>query len=210
MNTTLARLMDTDGAEADWAARHLAPAQAGESADPTLALVARARDGDSRAFEALYRAHSGRTYALCLRMTRSEAAAQDCLQETFIRAWRQLPNFEGRSRFSTWLHRIAVNQVLDQQRRERRHEGDEMDDQMLAAPTVPGASPEDLALERAIAGLPDGARNVLILAGLHGYSHEETGEMLGIAVGTSKAQLHRARRLLAERLGPAATGGTAS
>ena len=93
-----------------------------------------------------------------------------------------------------------MNEVLDQQRRDQRHDADDVDDLELAAPIQVGRSPEDIALERAIARLPEGARNVLVLSGLHGYSHEEIGEMLGIAVGTCKAQLHRARKLLAEWL----------
>lgn len=178
--------------------------------DAEAALVARAKDGDARAFEQLYRTHAGRTYALCLRMTGREANAQDCLQETFVKAWSQLPRFEGRSRFGTWLHRIAVNQVLDAQRRDQRHEGESLDDLELAAPVELGARTDELGLEKAIAGLPEGARNVLVLSGLHGYTHEETGAMLGIAVGTCKAQLHRARRLLAERLGHDLHGESAS
>ena len=165
-----------------------------------VAWVDRARQGDRRAFEALYRRHAGRTFALRLRMTGNEATAQDCLQEAFVKAWSKLDRFESRSRFGTWLHRIAVNEVLDQQRRDQRHDADDVDDMELAAPIQVGSRVEDIALERAIASLPDGARNVLVLSGLHGYSHEETGEMLGIAVGTCKAQLHRARKLLAERL----------
>ena len=160
-----------------------------------------ARDGDVRAFEALYARYSPRTYALCLRMTGNEATAQDCLQEAFVKAWTRIDRFEGRARFGTWLHRIAVNEVLDHQRREVRHQSDDVDDLEIAAPAQLGARGEDIPLERAIASLPEGARNVLVLAGLHGYTHEETGEMLGIAVGTCKAQLHRARKLLAERLG---------
>jgi RNA polymerase sigma-70 factor (ECF subfamily) len=137
---------------------------------------------------------------MCLRMTGNEATAQDCLQEAFVKAWSKLDRFESRSRFGTWLHRIAVNEVLDQQRRDARHETDDLEDVQVAAPLQLGSRAEDIALERAIATLPEGARNVLVLSGLHGYSHEETGAMLGIAVGTCKAQLHRARKLLSERL----------
>ena len=162
--------------------------------------IDRARNGDTRAFELLYRRHSPRTYALCLRMTGNDATAQDCLQEAFMKAWSKLSRFEERSRFGTWLHRIAVNEVLDHQRRETRHKADDIDDMELTAPAQMGARGEDIALERAISLLPEGARNVLILSGLYGYSHQETGQMLGIAVGTCKAQLHRARKLLSERL----------
>lgn len=164
------------------------------------ALVQRARNGDTHAFERLYREHSGRVYGLCLRMTRNEAAAEDCTQEAFINAWRALDRFETRSSLSTWLHRIAVNVVLARRRR----------------PALPVAAPgseepveiewaldtpiEEGEIEKAIAGLPDGARDVLVLSGIYGYSHGETAQMLGVAEGTCKAQLHRARKLLRERL----------
>ncbi|MEE4383858.1 MAG: sigma-70 family RNA polymerase sigma factor, partial [Pseudomonadales bacterium] len=171
-------------------------------ADAEAHQLARARDGDREAFEALYRRHAPRIHALCLRMTgRSEAMAQDCLQETFVKAWLRLPEFEARSRFSTWLHRIAVNEVLDQRRRAGNRPTEEIDEEAFAAPAEAGADVGDLALERAVAALPPRARDVLVLVGIHGHSHEEAGALLGIAAGTCKAQLHRARRLLAERLG---------
>lgn len=176
---------------------------AGSPDSEETAWIDRARKGDRQAFEALYRKYAGRTYAVCLRMTGNEATAQDCLQEAFVKAWSKLDRFESRSRFGTWLHRIAVNEVLDQQRRDARHETDDLEDVQVAAPVQIGSRTEDIALERAIASLPEGARNVLVLSGLHGYSHEETGAMLGIAVGTCKAQLHRARKLLSERLAEA-------
>ncbi|MEJ2513659.1 MAG: sigma-70 family RNA polymerase sigma factor [Gammaproteobacteria bacterium] len=171
------------------------------------ALVARARSGSVDAFEALYRRYSGRIHALCLRMTRSAMVAEDCVQETFVQAWQHLDRFEGRSAFGTWLHRIAVNRVLSVQRAESRRPamlvavGEDGDDPWGAAPgaTDPGT---DMDLERAIASLPDGARNVFVLQAVCGFSHEETARMLGIAVGTCKAQLHRARKLLEERLEP--------
>lgn len=168
-------------------------------------LVARARGGDLSAFEALYRRHAGRINALCLRMTGSHALAEDCVQEAFVQAWRHLDRFEGRSAFTTWLHRIAVNRVLTVQRSESRRPGgfdvsdEDNPDPWGADPgeTDPG---KDMDLERAIASLPDGARNVFVLHAVCGYSHQEAADMLGVAVGTCKAQLHRARRLLSERL----------
>lgn len=168
-------------------------------------LVMRARAGDIAAFEALYRRYAGRIHGLCLRMTGSPPAAEDCVQETFVQAWQNLGRFEGRSAFGTWLHRIAVNRVLSTQRAEKRRPvmlvaaGEDGEDPWGAAPgaTDPGT---DVDLERAIASLPDGARNVFVLQAVCGYTHEETAGMLGVAVGTCKAQLHRARRLLGERL----------
>jgi RNA polymerase sigma-70 factor (ECF subfamily) len=167
-------------------------------------LVRRARVGDLASFEALYRRHQGRIYALCLRMSGSRDRAEDCVQEAFVQAWRRLPDFEGRSAFGTWLHRIAVNQVLTLQRKEGRSPDflEIVDDRTAPGEDRPGPRDAGLAmdLEQAIESLPDGARNVFVLNAVHGYSHIETAEMLGVAVGTCKAQLHRARRLLAERL----------
>ena len=167
-------------------------------------LVAEAVGGSTPAFEALYRRHAGRVHALCLRMTGHVATAEDCTQEAFIQAWRHLPRFETRSAFGTWLHRIAVNAVLQQARRQHEVLGSadtverEVAD-VLGDPssTDPGRTRD---LEAAIASLPPGARHVLVLVGLYGHSHEEAAGMLGVAVGTCKAQLHRARALLGARL----------
>jgi RNA polymerase sigma-70 factor, ECF subfamily len=169
------------------------------------ALVAEAKAGSEMAFEKLYRMHVGRIHGLCLRMTASRDRAEDCTQEAFIQAWRALPRFEGRSGFGTWLHRIAVNAVLAQGRRRREETGadEAIDDTLeLIADPAAGEPGGDLDIEAAIAALPPGARRVLVLAGMYGYSHEETASMLGIAVGTCKAQLHRARQLLGARLAP--------
>jgi RNA polymerase sigma-70 factor (ECF subfamily) len=167
-------------------------------------LVRQARNGDTKSFESLYRRHEGRVYALCLRMTRSPERAEDCTQETFVKAWRSLPAFEGRSAFGTWLHRIAVNQVLSLQRKEARGPGflELVEDRPGPAEVRPKGRDAgvEMDLEQAIGSLPKGARNVFVLCAVHGYSHEETADMLGVAVGTCKAQLHRARKLLADRL----------
>jgi RNA polymerase sigma-70 factor (ECF subfamily) len=170
------------------------------------ALVAAARKGDMKAFERLYRLHSGKVMGLCLRMTRRRDVAEDCVQQTFIRAWRSLAAFEGRSAFGTWLHRIAVNEVLTHQRNHgTRAESD--DDAVADAQDTPVESHRDydagevMDVERALATLPPGSRHVVVLQTVYGYSHEEVADMLGIAVGTCKAQLHRGRRLLRERMG---------
>lgn len=173
-------------------------------------LVESAVRGSQAAFERLYRNHVGKVYGLCVRMTGNAASAEDCTQEAFIQAWRSLHRFERRSSFGTWLHRIAVNTVLSQARR-RRHATEEatsLDEEIadsVAHPSEPDPG-KFRDLEAAIGSLPDGARRVLVLAGLYGYSHEETAAMLGIAVGTCKAQLHRARQLLAARLGDVEEG----
>lgn len=176
------------------------PEPANDAAGDERGAVVAAAAGDRRAFERLYRRHSARVHGLCLRLTGQRETAEDCVQEAFISAWRSLPRFEARSSFSTWLHRIAVNTVL------ARHRGLAAQFELPAdaADHVPerasGEGHPPLDLERAIASLPDGARHVLVLVGLYGFSHDEAAQQLGIATGTSKAQLHRARRLLAERL----------
>ncbi len=158
-----------------------------------------------RAFEALYRQHVARVYALCLRMTGQPALAEDCTQECFISAWRALAGFKAQSSLSTWLHRIAVNAVLGQRRRgqsDLTRLAVPIDEDALAVSdnTAAGGTAD---IETALARLPPGARDVVVLVGVYGHSHEEASEFLGIAVGTSKAQLHRGRRLLALQLDPA-------
>lgn len=164
-------------------------------------FLARARQADQAAFAELYRLHVGRVYGLCLRMTGNASEAEDCTQEAFIQAWRMLDRFRGDSAFSTWMHRVAVNTVLGRMRKERR-EQDRLkavsDMQVQEQTSGDSANMEDL--QQAVDQLPSGARHVFVLHAVYGYSHEETGDMLGIASGTSKAQLHRAKRLLAQQL----------
>jgi RNA polymerase sigma-70 factor (ECF subfamily) len=164
-------------------------------------LIARAQAGDTRAFERIYRESCGRVHALCLRLTGERALAEDCVQEAYVRAWKALPRFEARSAFGTWLHRIAVNVVLE--RRRRPAVPLEFVDE-LPEPGVESAqfdTPVEVAeIEAAIGTLPAGARDVLVLVAIHGHSHDEAAAMLGIAAGTCKAQLHRARALLRARL----------
>jgi RNA polymerase sigma-70 factor (ECF subfamily) len=151
-------------------------------------------------FEDLYRAHLGQVYGLCLRLTGQPALAEDCTQECFIAAWRALPKFEGRSQLSTWLHRIAVNTVLAHRRRrpsDAMREADQLDEvaqvRMPRRPRGPWTSkPPSTGFRR--------ARDVVVLVGVYGHSHEEAAQMLGIATGTSGAAASR-RRLLAQQLG---------
>lgn len=163
-------------------------------------LLDRAKAGDARAFEALYQGFSGRVYALCLRMTGDRGLAEDCTQEAFVKAWRKLGSFRGDSALGTWLHRIAVNEVLGMQRRsgrEVRYLESVGESPAAQATEKVGAT---LDIESAILKLPEGARNVFVLCGIHGYQHDEAADFLGLAPGTCKAQLHRARRLLKMRL----------
>jgi len=166
-----------------------------------VALIERARRGDAKAFERLYRDHVGRVHGLCLRMTRNPDLAADCVQDAFIKAWKALPKFEARASFSTWLHRIAVNTVLEKRRGPANAEIAVEDPTVHEEPAMSFDSPvEEEELEAAIESLPQGARDALVLCGVYGYEHSEAASMLGIAVGTCKAQLHRARGLLKERL----------
>ncbi len=163
--------------------------------------IRQAQRSDTRAFENLYRRHHGRVYGICLRMTGNVSEAEDCAQEAFIQAWSKLDKFRGDSAFSTWLHRIAVNAVLGRVRKSQREQ-----DRIAAvsdtspAPLETGDTGEMRDLSEAVNQLPEGARNVFVLHAIYGYSHDEAGDMLGIASGTSKAQLHRAKRLLAQQL----------
>ena len=173
------------------------------------ALVQRARSGDTRAFERLYREHAGKVYGLCLRMTRDTALAEDCTQETFVNAWRALDRFETRSSLGTWLHRIAVNVALGKRRKATPvlvdSESVEVEDEAVETEWTLETPLEVNEIETAIGQLPQGARDVLVLYAIYGYSHAEAAEMLGVAEGTCKAQLHRARGLLRERLEVGAT-----
>ena len=164
--------------------------------------IARAQRSDARAFESLYRMHIDKIYGLCLRMTGIVAEAEDCAQETFIQAWNKLDRFRGDSAFATWLHRVAVNAVLGRMRKSKREQ-----DRIQIATEVSASAASAAAdtgemrdLSDAVDRLPQGARHVFVLYAVYGYSHNEASKMLGIAPGTSKAQLHRARRLLAQQL----------
>jgi RNA polymerase sigma-70 factor (ECF subfamily) len=174
------------------------------AAEPDARALARMRGRDLQAFETLYRDHAGRVYGLCLRLAGDAARAEDLVQEVFLRVWQKIDTFEGRSRFSTWLYRLAVNRVTDVLRLElRRSLLQAPEDAAWEVPQTSGAGSRPdarLDLEDAIRELPAGARLVFVLHDVEGYGHEEIAAMAGIAVGTSKSQLYRARRLLRERL----------
>jgi RNA polymerase sigma-70 factor (ECF subfamily) len=165
--------------------------------------VRRAQQGDVAAFEQLYRENLDRVYALCLRLCADAARAEELTQDVFVRAWQKLGSFEGKSAFSTWLHRLAVNVVLGDRRAEGIRVGKVFGTEDPSVYESPGRPPDPgmaMDLERAIATLPPGARTVFVLHDVEGYKHEEIAELHGLAVGTCKAQLHRARRLLREAL----------
>jgi RNA polymerase sigma-70 factor, ECF subfamily len=170
--------------------------------DVTASLVRRARAGDATAFRSLYDAHVGRVHALSLRLMTDGAEAEELTQDVFVAAWRQLDSYRGDARFSTWLHGITVRLsrqrlrgLLRRRAREERYACDHVGAVSTALPTT------DPELERVLAELPRRMRTALVLHAIEGYTQAETGELMGIAEGTVKAHVHRARALLQERLG---------
>ncbi len=177
------------------AGSNVVPVAMGDSTDVALAAA-----GDRQAFERLYRTHANRVFSLCTRMCGSRAKGEELTQDVFVRTWEKLPQFRGDSAFSTWLHRLAVNVVLNDRKTEgkqasRMDEGDGSDERWDEGARAPMYI-ERMDLAEAIAKLPAGARKVFVLHDVEGYKHEEIAEMCGITSGGSKAQLHRARLLL--------------
>lgn len=163
-------------------------------------LVARARENDIRAYEQLYEMHVGRVLALCVRLCNDRDMAEDLTQEAFVQAWRKLGSFRGDSAFGSWVYRIAANTALSYLRKQTPFKKSlELTD--IDEPSMREDTDEQIGLEAAIAALPDGARTVFVLYSLEGYTHDEIAGLLGIAQGSSKAQLHRARQLLQQTLG---------
>jgi len=170
-----------------------------------LRLVRQAQAGDLVAFERLYRENERKVFGLCFRMSSDPALAEELTQEVFVRAWRKLSSFRGESAFSSWLYPLTVNVALSERRSRRRRDArivaTEDPASLERAPRSP-APEAGFDLEKAMAALPPGARAVFVLHDVEGRTHEEIAQLLGLAAGTSKAQLHRARRLLREALAP--------
>jgi RNA polymerase sigma-70 factor (ECF subfamily) len=171
-----------------------------DPAAPDLELCQLAAEGSLEAFELVYQRYHRRTYSLCLRMTNSQTEAEDLTQEVFIQLFRKIGSFRGDSAFSTWLHRLTINQVLMHFRRrsvknEKTSETGDMPEQTVSGTANPNKMPviDRIALKNAIGELPNGYRNVFVLHDVEGFEHEEVARMLGISVGTSKSQLHKAR-----------------
>ena len=167
----------------------------------------RAAAGDMDAFEKVYRRYNQRVYSHCLRMVRNSADAEDLTQEVFIQLFRKINTFRGDSSFTTWLHRLTVNQVLMHLRKpivktEKTTEDGATPIRIVRGTENPSrmAQIDRIALDHAIAELPPGYRMVFILHDIEGYEHEEIGKILGCAVGTSKSQLHKARLRLRQFL----------
>ncbi|HZJ42407.1 MAG TPA: RNA polymerase sigma factor [Pyrinomonadaceae bacterium] len=167
------------------------------------ALAIAAGQGDMAAFEQLYERHNRRVYSLCLRMTQNAAEAEDLAQEAFIQLFRKIGSFRGESAFTTWLHRLTVNQCLMHFRKksvklERTTEEGDTPVQVVRGTENPNAMPvlDRIALDNALKQLPAGYRTVFVLHDVEGHEHEEIARMLNVAVGTSKSQLHKARMKL--------------
>jgi RNA polymerase sigma-70 factor (ECF subfamily) len=174
----------------------------GHQGDAEPELVRRAQHGDRAAFDALYASCAGRVFAVLLRLCADRERAARLTQDTFVTVWQRLGTFRGESRFTSWLHRIAVNTMLQDDRGRGRREARviAIDPVLLEGAARPAATDLRIDLERAIASLPPGARTALVLHDIEGYTHEEIAAMSGVTAGTVKSQLHRARRLLQERL----------
>ena len=163
-------------------------------------LVIRSKNGDHSAYEKLYRTHVGKVYALCLRMCGQKELAEDLAQEAFIRAWQKIGSFRGDSAFGSWLYRLTSNVVIGHMRKHSKWQEENFDDhaheQILGTQNVENNRGD---IEKALRSLSEQARVVLIMYEYLGYKHNEIAEITGMAVGTSKTHLHRAKALLAER-----------
>lgn len=177
------------------------------------ALIRQAISGDQPAFNTIWEQYYRRVYSLCLRMLQNTSSADDLTQEVFIQVFRKLKTYKGESAFSTWLHRLTVNQVLMHWRKRTVKFEKTTDEGVLPEQIVLGSERathmnviDRLAIDEAISQLPDGYRRVFILHDIEGYEHEEVARILRCSIGTSKSQLHKARlkmrRLLKKKTNP--------
>jgi RNA polymerase sigma-70 factor (ECF subfamily) len=182
---------------------HVTAAETDNTQTTDYALAQKAATGDMGAFEQLYERHNRRVYSLCLRMTQNASEAEDLAQEVFIQLFRKIGSFRGESAFTTWLHRLTVNQVLMHFRKrsvklEQTTEEGETPVQIVQGTENPNSMRvvDRIALDKAIEQLPPGYKMVFTLHDIEGHEHEEISRMLGCSVGTSKSQLHKARMKL--------------
>jgi RNA polymerase sigma-70 factor (ECF subfamily) len=194
----------------------VATADTGKNDAPAsdFSLTQRSAQGDVFAFEELYARHNRRVYSLCLRMTGNTSEAEDLAQEVFIQLYRKVGSFRGESAFTTWLHRLTVNQVLMHFRKrgvklEQTTDDGDTPVQVVTGTQDPARMPvvDRIALDAAVVQLPPGYRTVFVLHDVEGHEHEEIARMLGCSVGTSKSQLHKARmklRMLLRQQNPSA------
>jgi RNA polymerase sigma factor (sigma-70 family) len=173
------------------------------SVDHESELIIRAQKGDQAAFHQLYENHYRRVYALCWRMLADKDSAEDVCQEVFVQLWQKIANFRGESKFATWLHSVATNTVLGHLRKQKNwlQRIFSIEDQSVLEASVELVDEsESMRLELKIQQLPERARLVFVLFAIEGYRHEEIAKMLNMAVGSSKSQYHRAKRLLRKSL----------
>jgi RNA polymerase sigma-70 factor, ECF subfamily len=169
-------------------------------------LVRRCQSGDTEAFETLYRQHAARIYTLACRMAGSPEDGEDLLQEIFLQVYRKLGSFKGDAAIGTWMYRLALNHCLDyvRSRQAKMHKlTDTLDAETSFEPTARRDTPiARLDLERAVERLPEGCREAFVLHDVEGFDHKEVGELMGIAEGTSKSQVFKARMKLRAMLRP--------
>ena len=205
----------TDGSPVSAGKFEISAVELGKAGDIQLATAA--SKGDMAAFEEIYTRHHRRVYSICLRMLQNASEAEDLTQDVFIQLYRKIGSFRGDSAFTTWLHRMTVNQVLMHFRKrtvkfEKTTEEGETPDQVVTGTANPERMRivDKIALDNAIAQLPDGYKNVFVLHDVEGFEHEEVARILGCSVGTSKSQLHKARlklqKLLRKKANPRLVG----
>ncbi len=175
------------------------------SPDREFELVRQAAAGNAHAFKELYKNNVSRVYAVCLRASQDKDTAEELTQEVFIKAWEKLSSFQFGSKFSSWLHSIAVNQFLMMKRSEKRFaervaELSDIVNRESASTKHKHSIDSKMDIETALGKLPQQARLAFILHDIEGYKHHEISDIMNIEVGTSKAHLHRARRMLREEL----------
>jgi RNA polymerase sigma-70 factor (ECF subfamily) len=192
-------------AEAQSARRMISSVRSTDTRSQEAGLIERAKGGDTVAFEELYRMNVRRIYALCYRLAGDPTLAEELTQDVFVRAWQKLGSFRGESAFSSWLYPLAVNVALSERRARRRRLSRVFaveDPEIHEKPVLSNRADVAFDIEKALAELPPGARSVFVLHDVEGLRHDEIAGATGVAVGTSKAQLHRARKLLREALRP--------
>ena len=169
------------------------------NSESEMALIVKASAGDKIAFKAIYEAHLPRVYGLCSRLCADKSQAEDATQEVFIQLWRKIQNFQGDSKFSTWLHSVATNITISYIRKQKGWWQKMMNiEDSSYQHQESEASMDSIDLEALVKRLPERARLVFVLHAIEGYRHEQVAEILDMAVGTSKTQFHRARKLLEE------------
>lgn len=168
-----------------------------QEANEDLLLIEQIKQGDRHAFSQLYQRHYRKVFALCLRLTANEALAQEALQEVFVQVWQKISSFDGKAKFSTWLHSVSANVTISYLRKQTNWLKKVVSIETAGMDEASVNQCEGLnGLDKLIVRLPEKARMVFVLFAVEGYRHEEIGQMLNMAVGSSKAQYHRARNLL--------------